>query len=92
MVSKRNPELDDLVRRTIRADRLRGLRERKGLTQRDLAEVIDVAPLSVVRWEGGLAFPQVRSLRKLAELYDVSIVYLRTGQNEVHDPHRRNSG
>ena len=86
-------ERDLYMRKIARADRMRMLREDKGFSQRDLADLIRVTPLAVARWESALSFPQARNLRKLAALYGVSIVFLRTGLNEVQDPYqRRNSG
>ena len=80
---------------TIRSEesgaRLRELRERKGLSQQMLADRISVSRQTITKWESGKAFPQWRTLPVLAELYDVSIVYLRTGQSEVHDPRRKDA-
>jgi len=79
------------VRKAVSAHRLRDLREARGYSQRQLAEILGVRQATIANWEVGASFPQIRLLPKLADLYGVSIVYLRTGQNEVHD-HRRIDG
>jgi len=71
-----------------RAARLRGLREAEGFSQRDLANRLDVTIRTIRNWESGFTFPQWEILRRLADFYDVSVVYLRTGQHDVHEPFR----
>jgi transcriptional regulator with XRE-family HTH domain len=72
-----------------RGDRLRRAREDKGYSQRETADHIGVIPLTIKFWESGRTFPQWENLRKLADFYGVSVVYLRTGQSQVHDPNTR---
>jgi transcriptional regulator with XRE-family HTH domain len=51
------------------AERIRHVRrERLALTQRELADKLGVADVVVSRWERGVAEPQLRHLRHLAEL------------------------
>ncbi len=53
--------------------KLISLRKENGLSQAALAEQMDVARQTVYRWESGEAVPTPDNLRRLSELYDVSI-------------------
>lgn len=48
-------------------------RERKEITQKDLAEKLNVTPQAVSRWENGISLPDVEVLPKLANLLHISI-------------------
>ena len=48
------------------------LRENKGLTQRDIAEMLGVTPAAVSKWENGSSKPRVEILFRLAKILDVS--------------------
>lgn len=49
------------------------LRKEKGMTQLELAEKMGVTDKAVSKWERDLSFPDVSSLPKLAEIFDVSV-------------------
>ncbi len=52
---------------------LRALRNRKGLTQEQAAELLDVSKQSVSRWETGVTWPDISFLPRLASFYGVSV-------------------
>ena len=54
----------------------RELRKQKGLTQIELAKMVNVQQTTVSKWEVGRAVPDYPVLLKLAELYGVSVDYL----------------
>lgn len=54
-------------------DNLKQMRLRKGLTQEQLAEVLNVSPQAVSRWENNTACPDISLLPGLAVFYDVTI-------------------
>ncbi len=58
------------------SDVLRHLRRKNNMTQEDLAEVLDMSPQAVSRWETGTAFPDSTVIKKLAYLFDVTTDYL----------------
>lgn len=58
------------------AEKLVTLRKRKGLTQMDLAELLNVSRQAISRWEVGAAVPSTDNLRFLGDLYGVQIDYL----------------
>jgi transcriptional regulator with XRE-family HTH domain len=62
------------------SDRLRMLRRERGWSQEDLATRLDVSPGSVGNWEMGPHLPHAKTLRKMAELFEVEGYYLETGE------------
>jgi len=57
-------------------DKIKNLRKQKGWTQDQLAEKINVNGRSIGRYEIGGVEPSASILRKLAEVFDVSVDYL----------------
>lgn len=55
---------------------LKELREEKGLSQRQLAILVDIKQANISRWEAGKIVPNVIDCWKLADFFDVSIDYL----------------
>lgn len=49
------------------------LRKEKGLTQKELAEMLDVTDKAISRWETAKNYPDIETLEKLAHSLDVSI-------------------
>lgn len=63
--------------------RLRELRENAGYSQRELAELADVAPATIVRAELGQRTPRGLTARKLAKALGVEpVVLIRCGPPE----------
>ena len=52
------------------------LRKEKGLTQIELASMVNVQQTTVSKWEVGRATPDYTTLLKLAKIYNVSVDYL----------------
>lgn len=49
------------------------LRKKKGLTQNELAEKMNVTDKAVSKWERDLSCPDVNTISRLAEVLDVSV-------------------
>ena len=49
------------------------LREEKGMTQDELAEKLNVTRQAVSNWETGKTQPDIETLTRLAEIFDVSV-------------------
>lgn len=49
------------------------LREAKGMTQKELAQLLDVSDKAVSKWENGQAIPRINVLEKIAEVFDTSV-------------------
>lgn len=55
-------------------------RKEKGLTQRELANILHVSDRTVSKWETGAGFPDVSLLADLAEVLDLSLSELLEGE------------
>lgn len=58
------------------ADRIKGLREEKGLTQSQLAKSLGLTRSCVNAWEMGISVPSTQGIVELAAIFDVSTDYL----------------
>lgn len=59
--------------------RLLDLRIQKGMSQQQIAALLNVTHQAVSKWETGVALPDMATLLALAKLYHVSMEYLLTG-------------
>ncbi len=66
----------------IFCERLKELRKAEKLTQRDMAEKLNIVQPSYIRYENGTAEPSQETLIKIAEIFDVSVDYL-LGRNDL---------
>lgn len=55
-------------------------RKEKGLTQLELAEQVGVTDKAVSKWERDLSCPDVGTIPKLAEIFDISVDELMQGK------------
>ncbi len=62
-------------------EKIAALRKKGGMTQEELAEVLNVSRQSVSRWEMDIAFPETDKLIKLSKIFAVSIDYLLNDRN-----------
>lgn len=60
--------------------RIRKLRKNKGYTQERLAELVDVALMTVVRWEADKRIPYGEKLYRLSKVFGVSMNYILKGE------------
>lgn len=58
------------------AEKLRGLREEKGLTQAQLGKATGISQAGIAKWETGDRSPTIDSLIILAKFFSVSTDYL----------------
>lgn len=59
------------------------LRKDRGMTQLDLAKKMGVTDKAVSKWERDLSFPDINSIPKLAEIFDVSVDELMQVKSDV---------
>lgn len=57
-------------------DKLVQLRKKRGMSQLELAESLDVSRQAISKWELGTAIPTLENLVALSKLYGVSVDYL----------------
>lgn len=58
--------------REIFSKNLKRIRKQKGMTQKDLAERLNVFPTAYHRWESGEFLPQEDSISKIAQVLEIS--------------------
>mgnify|MGYP001053935205 CR=1 FL=1 len=55
------------------ADQIRRLRQEKGITQQALGQALGVSATAVQKWERGQSQPNIQTLRRMADLFGVSL-------------------
>lgn len=68
------------------SQRLKELRNRKGLSQSALADILGRTQQAIGKWEVGKAEPDGATLSKLASFFNVSVDYLLGRTDQPHDP------
>lgn len=66
------------------------LRKERGMTQSELAEKMGVTDKAVSKWERDLSFPDINSIPKLAEIFEVSVDELMQVKTETKDNMSKN--
>lgn len=65
-------------------DKLQKLRKEKGLSQEDLAEMLNVSRQSVSKWESGTTYPETDKLITISEIFGVTLdSLLKDGEPEI---------
>lgn len=54
-------------------EKIVSLRKKKGLSQQDLAEAMDVSRQAVSRWEVGTSLPSMENLLALSKLFEIPV-------------------
>ena len=57
-------------------EKIQALRKQKGLSQKQLADLVLVSHQAVSRWEQGESIPDVDNVLRLSEIFEVSTDYL----------------
>ena len=64
--------------------RIKEARERKKIKQAELAEMLDMHPITLSRWERDINTPDGNILKKIAEKLSVTVAYL-SGESTIPD-------
>ncbi|MBE7060962.1 MAG: helix-turn-helix transcriptional regulator [Clostridiales bacterium] len=72
-VDKANRILYNIIMDKIFCENLKSARKGVGFTQKQVAEKLGVVESCYANWEQGRTEPNVDMLRKLAEIFDISI-------------------
>ena len=64
-------------------EKLKVLRKKQGLTQKDIADLVHVNRVTYTNWEHGMREPNFEKLSMLACIFDVSIDYLLSENLEI---------
>ena len=76
--------MDDL--KVITASNIINLRTAKGMTQAELGELLNYSDKSVSKWERAEAVPDAYVLKKMSEIFDVSVDYLLSSHDSWERP------
>jgi len=67
----------------VLSEKLQSLRKQKGISQEQLAEMLNVSRQAVSKWELGESLPEVDNIVRLSEIFGVSTDYLLKLPTEV---------
>ena len=62
--------------------RIATFRKEKGITQEELAQMLDISGQAVSKWENDLTCPDINTLPKLAQILGVTVDELLSGKKE----------
>lgn len=62
---------------------IRKLRQEKGITQKQLSEILGITGGAVSKWERGLSFPDITLLTSLADYFGVTVAELLEGEHGI---------
>ncbi len=57
-------------------DILKSIRKERGMTQRDVYELLNISANGYASWEQGRTEPDINTIKKLCKIFDVSADYL----------------
>ena len=63
---------------------IKQLREKRNLTQADLAEKLQVSSKTVSKWETGKGLPDISLLQPLAQALGISVIELMNGEHIIN--------
>lgn len=69
----------------VQSETIRALRERKALTQKQLAEKLCISDKTISKWETGKGLPDISLLEDLARALGVSLTELMTGDLQTNE-------
>jgi len=64
-------------------EKLKIYRERKNMTQKEVAEYLELEPAAISKYESGMREPNIESLKKLSEIFEVSLDELLKDEEEL---------
>ncbi len=66
-------------------NKIRNARNEKGLTQEQAAELLSVSRQTISNWENEKSYPDIISVIKMSDYYDVTLDYLLKGEKPMND-------
>lgn len=61
------------------------LRKEKGMTQKEVADSMNISNKTISKWERGLGCPDISLLPELSEIFDVNIEKILQGELSIND-------
>lgn len=65
-------------------EKLKIYRERKNMTQKEVAEYLELEPAAISKYESGTREPNIESLKRLSEIFEVSLDELLKDEEELN--------
>lgn len=66
-------------------EKIKAYRESKKMTQKDIAEILEVEPGTISKYESGIIEPNIESIKRLAETFGITIDELLKDEDEKFD-------
>ena len=66
-------------------EKIKAYRESKKMTQKDIAEILEVEPGTISKYESGMIEPNIESIKRLAETFGITIDELLKNEDEKFD-------
>lgn len=63
--------------------KLKEIRKKFGLSQEQLAEIMNVSRQAITKWENDAGIPDVRNLQELSKIFNVTVDYLLNNENKL---------
>ena len=63
--------------------KLKEIRKRFGLSQEQLAEIMNVSRQAITKWENDLGLPDVSNLQELSKVFGITVDYLLNDENQL---------
>lgn len=64
-------------------EKLKEIRKRFGLSQEELAEMLNVSRQAITKWENDVGIPDVRNLQELSKTFNITVDYLLNNENQL---------
>ena len=69
----------------VTGETIKNLRKKKRITQKELADMINVSDKTVSKWETKKGLPDISIIKELSRALGVSIAELLTGELKIND-------
>ena len=69
----------------VTGETIKNLREKKRITQKELADMINVSDKTISKWETNKGLPDISIIEELSHALGVSIAELLTGELKIND-------
>lgn len=64
-------------------EKLKNIRKRFGLSQEELAEIINVSRQAITKWESDIGLPDTDNLVGLSRVFGITVDYLLNKENDL---------
>lgn len=64
--------------------KLQKLREEKNISQKEIADILDISQTTYSKWESDIFYPTYKNLQKLASFYMIDVESLTKNESEIN--------